>query len=134
MFALHLMEPQAGRPVTGNEGLPEERIAGKERIRLPEFSALSVERLHTNGIFLVDNGVDMWLWVGRSADMNIMASLFGVHSLDDMDPTQVRSITRNTQRSRFLTFLCLFLFSLVGRQHKWRRLCRAIWGDCPSTT
>jgi hypothetical protein len=120
--------------VTGNEGLPEERIAGKERIRLPEFSALSVERLHTNGIFLVDNGVDMWLWVGRSADMNIMASLFGVHSLDDMDPTQVRSITRNTQRSRFLTVLCLFLFASVGRQHKWRRLCRAIWGDCPSTT
>lgn len=90
MFALHAMGPAAGLPVSGNEHLPEDRIVGKEQIRLPECEKLSVERLDTNGIFLLDNGVDMWLWVGRSADMNIMSSLFGVHALDDMDPSQVR--------------------------------------------
>lgn len=90
LFAIHEMEAHAGLPVEGNNGVPADRVAGRNRILLPAAIPLTVDRLSSNGIFLLDNGVEMYLWVGRTADMNVMASLFGVHSLDEMDPQQVR--------------------------------------------
>ena len=48
------------------------------RIQLPAVVNLSVDRLTSNGVFLLDNGVEM------------VGYLFGVHSLDEIDPQQVR--------------------------------------------
>ena len=93
LFALHEMEASDGHSTGVDVDDPEtDRVAGRNRIRLPKSVNLSVDRLSSNGVFLLDNGVEMYLWVGRTADMNILASLFGVHTLDDIDPQQVRYI------------------------------------------
>ncbi|KAL7555846.1 hypothetical protein ACA910_017349 [Epithemia clementina (nom. ined.)] len=91
MFALHEMGSQAGLPAkTNGEELDPESVAGRDKIQLPPAVNLSVDRLSSNGVFLLDNGIEIFLYVGSSADLNILGSLFGVHSLDDVDPTQVR--------------------------------------------
>jgi len=90
MFSLHEMEPTAGLPSPTAGDADPETIAGRDCIQLPPVVDLSVERLSSNGVFLLDNGVEMYLWVGSSADLNIVGSLFGVHSLDDIDPMQIK--------------------------------------------
>lgn len=89
MFSIHDMDKNAGHPSNQPEQ-KNSRVAGRNFIQLPEVVNLSVDRLSSNGVFLLDNGVEMYLWVGRSADMSVVSSLFGVHSLDDIDPHQVR--------------------------------------------
>ena len=91
MFALHEMGPQAGHPATTNgQEIDPETVAGQNKIQLPPAVNLSVERLSSNGIFLLDTGVEMFLYVGSGADLNMLSALFGVHSLDDVDPSQVQ--------------------------------------------
>ncbi|GAX25112.1 protein transport protein SEC24 [Fistulifera solaris] len=94
MFEIHNMGQSSGLPSEDsvNES-DEDRTAGRNRILLPPVANLSVERLTSDGVFLLDNGVEMYLWVGRTADMNVIGSLFGVHSLDDVDPQQVKVLT-----------------------------------------
>jgi protein transport protein SEC24 len=91
MFTIHDMGDNVGytsEEEPGNES-PSELTAGREQIVLPPVVNLSIENLTSNGVYLLDNGVDMYLWVGRTADLNVVGSLFGVHSLDDIDPNQI---------------------------------------------
>lgn len=89
LFAIHRMDNRAGLTVDASESIAEDQVAGRNRIRLPPTLSLSVNSLSSDGVFLLDNGMDMFLWVGRTADMNIVGSLFGVHTLDDMNTQQV---------------------------------------------
>jgi protein transport protein SEC24 len=91
MFSLHDMSPNAGIPSNSEpaEG-EEEKFAGPDFIELPEVMNLTVDRLTSNGIFLLDNGMDMFLWVGRSSDPSILNSLFGTNSVEGIDMSQVR--------------------------------------------
>ena len=91
LFSIHDMEPDAGHPTeqTADSEDDEDVCAGRNRILLPKVLNLSVDRLSSDGIYLLDNGVDMFMWVGREADQNIVNSLFGVPSLDNVDPGQV---------------------------------------------
>jgi protein transport protein SEC24 len=91
LFSIHDMDENVGYSV---EDLPDgggddAHVAGRNRILLPPVVNLSVERLTSNGVYLLDNGIDMYLWVGRATDLSILGSLFGVQSLDDCDPLQV---------------------------------------------
>lgn len=43
-------------------------------------------RLSSDGVFLLENGVELLLWVGREANPAIISSLFGVPSLEGQDP------------------------------------------------
>lgn len=93
LFSIHDMEDNVGYSV---EDLPDgggddALVGGRNRILLPAVLNLTVENLTSNGVYLLDNGIDMYLWVGRSADLNILGSLFGVQTLDDCDPSQVRN-------------------------------------------
>lgn len=112
MFEIHNMSDSAGLPA---EELVDEqdKTAGRNRILLPPVANLSVDRLSSDGIYLLDNGVEMYLWVGRTADMTVVGSLFGVHSLDDVDPQQVsRSDRLFSQFFLENSFICLFQFRL----------------------
>lgn len=90
MFSIHDMDHESGLPaadgIGGDDGV---QVAGRERILLPRAVNLSVERLTSDGLFLLDNGVQMHLWVGRSCNPNLMASLFGVESLESVDMNQI---------------------------------------------
>ena len=84
------MEPDAGYPFEETtDDVDTEKFAGRGRILLPKVLSLTVDHLSSNGVYLLDNGVDFFVWVGRSADQNTVNSLFGVPSLENVDPTQV---------------------------------------------
>jgi protein transport protein SEC24 len=95
LFNIHEMGDSAGYPSEEQPGSDSfETTAGRDNIVLPPIVNLTIENLTSSGVYLLDNGVDMYLWVGRSSDLNVVGSLFGVHSLDDMDPNQVRRQTQ----------------------------------------
>ena len=91
MFSIHDMDALAGKMSNSdsNEDENSASIAGRNKVVLPKVVNLSVDRLASNGIFLLDNGVDMFMWVGRSVDPAVMSSLFGLESLEGIDETQV---------------------------------------------
>jgi protein transport protein SEC24 len=90
MFAIHNMDPSMGLPADPSLHTDDDEIfAGRERIVLPTALNLSADRLSSEGLYLLENGVEFFLWVGRNAHLGLLSSLFGVHSLDDMDPNVV---------------------------------------------
>ena len=98
MFSIHDMDSQAGKMSTSTSTAESDEVeaeddsnlfAGRNKVILPKVANLSIDRLSSDGIFLLDNGLDMFLWVGRSVDPAVMSSLFGVESFEGMDPSQV---------------------------------------------
>ena len=94
MFSLHDMGASAGLPSNMEPSEEDaEKVAGPDRIELPKALNLTVDRLSSNGIFLLDNSIDMFLWVGRSSDPALLNSLFGTNSLEGIDMSQVKLVT-----------------------------------------
>lgn len=58
--------------------------SGPLHIRLPSILNLSYERLSSQAIVLLENGHDLFLWIGRAANPAIVSTLFGVQSLEGM--------------------------------------------------
>ncbi len=87
MFGIHDMPSIAGMPLTDDN--EESKTAGRNRIVLPSVLNLSADRLSSEGIFLVDNGVDFYVWVGSDADPALLQALFGTSSLADVDAGKV---------------------------------------------
>lgn len=90
LFSLHNMIPQAGMPID-NDGDSDEDIAtvGRNKILLPQALTLSIERLNSEGIFMLNNGVDTFIWVGRVSDPVTTSALFDMESLDGIDASRV---------------------------------------------
>lgn len=88
LFSIHDMSPEAGLPV--GEGFEDDsQCAGPFRILLPVILNLSHERLVSDGIYLLENGFDMFMWVGRMVDPAVLQSLFGVHTLEGVDTSSL---------------------------------------------
>jgi protein transport protein SEC24 len=94
LYAIHNMDAQCGMP-SGNDA-DEVDTAGRNKIILPNACNLSVDRLNSEGVFLLDNGKDSYIWVGRAANPAVVGSLFGVESLNTVDPSQVSSLEEST--------------------------------------
>jgi protein transport protein SEC24 len=90
LFSLHDMDPDAGYPFeeTTDED-SEDQFAGRGRILLPQVLPLTIDSLSSDGIYLLHNGIDVFVWVGRSADQNSVNSLCGVPSLENVDTARV---------------------------------------------
>ena len=86
MFSLHDMDPGVGLPSNADS----DEVAGHDNITLPRSVRLTVDSLTSNGIFLLDNGLDMFLWVGRSSDPAILNSLFGTNSLEGVNMSEIK--------------------------------------------
>jgi protein transport protein SEC24 len=43
---------------------------------------LSSEHIDTKGVFLLEDGLLMWLWVGKNVSAELLNELFGVQTLD----------------------------------------------------
>jgi protein transport protein SEC24 len=87
MFSIHDMGHEAGLPcdnVHGEHGDEMIATAGPFHVRLPAILNLSYERLQTSGIVLLENGHDMFMWIGRNVNPAIISTLFGVQSLDSI--------------------------------------------------
>ncbi|KAI8090117.1 Sec23/Sec24 trunk domain-containing protein [Gilbertella persicaria] len=85
----------------------------KGEFRLPHMMRTSYERLEAHGCYLVDTGSDLYLWLGKSLPSAFIQDLFGVKTLDQVDPhmvhlpvqptvlsTEVHGIMRQLQASR----------------------------------
>lgn len=83
MFSLHDLSNEAGLP--GDSGEEEVSTAGPFRTRLPGILNLSHERLQSDGLYLLENGFDFFLWVGRAVNPAVLNTLFGVTSLEGVD-------------------------------------------------
>ena len=49
-------------------------------------------RLEPNGVYLIENGLKMIIWVGQQCPPAIIQALFGVNSLDQIDIQRVPSL------------------------------------------
>ncbi|KAI9102462.1 hypothetical protein DFS34DRAFT_577162 [Phlyctochytrium arcticum] len=63
-WALHTLEPQVGLP--GQDG----------QIVYPRAMNLSSEKLERNGLYLLENGMEIFLWVGRAVAPELLQLLF----------------------------------------------------------
>jgi protein transport protein SEC24 len=87
LFSLHDMQPNAGYSSEENtDDALEDSFAGRDRIVLPNALPLTIDSLSSDGIYLVDNGIEFYLWIGREAHANYVNALFGVHSLENVEP------------------------------------------------
>ena len=98
MFSVHDMDDRAG--TEGAEGEDEDKVCGRNNTLLPEVVDLSVENLKSDGIFLLDNSVEMYLWVGRAADAAVLTSLFGMATLEGAEMSTVKLGFGNDLASR----------------------------------
>ncbi|ETN18388.1 hypothetical protein PPTG_04013 [Phytophthora nicotianae INRA-310] len=97
MFALHNMPPEAGLP---EEDQAEGADGGSvNSIVLPPVINLSIERLQCDGVFLLDDTLSLYLWVGRSAPPELLESLFGVPSMEGVDCSQLKLLAPHDDTS-----------------------------------
>ena len=93
LYSIHDMDSQAGLPVNDDDvGNDEIKTAGRNMVLLPKALNLTIDRLSSQGVYLLDNGSDSFIWVGRASDAATNNALFGVDSLDGVDTFRVRSI------------------------------------------
>ncbi|RYG52437.1 hypothetical protein EON67_01230, partial [archaeon] len=83
LYSLHDMDASAGMPEPG--AAPLSALATQPAVVLPTVVNLTAERLTSDGIFLLDNGVEMYLWIGRACPPAALNALFGISSLDGLD-------------------------------------------------
>ncbi|KAL6046314.1 Protein transport protein Sec24C [Balamuthia mandrillaris] len=70
-----------------------------EQCPLPPALRLSRESLRDDGIYLMDNGQEMFLWIGGSAPSSALSALFGVESLMDVDSSKLQLTERDNPLS-----------------------------------
>mmetsp|Transcript_23629 Transcript_23629/g.43888 ORF Transcript_23629/g.43888 Transcript_23629/m.43888 type:complete len:1164 (+) Transcript_23629:320-3811(+) len=95
MYDMAAMTPDCGRKVAIPAGQTTAepsvlKVDSNQQIKLPPLVNLSAANLRSDGIFLVDNGVSMQVWIGRGADPRLVQSLFGVPSLETIDAGVLR--------------------------------------------
>jgi len=96
MFSIHDMSSDTGLPCdNADDDVP---TAGPQQVRLPSILNLSYERLSSEGIFLLENGHDLFMWIGRGVNPSIISTLFGVPTLEGVDPS---SLAINAESSDF---------------------------------
>jgi len=93
MYALHSMPSNAGLPAKdGQVGESSKNIV------MPPFMHLALSQISANGVYLLEDGLNIFLWIGRAAPGGASVSLFGPNGLDNKDLSQVRLI-RNPKDS-----------------------------------
>jgi len=101
MYVMHSMTPDCGRlvaipenekknPISENE--LKFAVLGDQRLKLPQLVNLSANCLSSDGAYLLDNGKELLLWVGRALRADIVQSLFGLPSLDGIDSGLLRVV------------------------------------------
>ncbi|GMI42561.1 hypothetical protein TrCOL_g10240 [Triparma columacea] len=105
MFSVHDMDGRVGTEVGEGEDEDEDKVCGRNNILLPEVVDLSVENLKSDGIFLLDNSIEMYLWVGRAADASLLSSLFGTATLEGADMAQIKIVDGSDLASRLSSII-----------------------------
>ena len=73
--------------LAGDVGAPDEY----GRVTLPDLLNLTKESMAQDGIYLLENGEVMMIWIGRAADTNFLQAVFGNGNIDEIDTTQAEA-------------------------------------------
>jgi protein transport protein SEC24 len=98
LFNLHEMEAPVGRADPSGEVLPPGPFTGP-RVVFPNTVTLSASVLSPGGCYLLDNGVELYLWVGREAPQGLVNALFGLPSLEGQDPSALQLVEQGNDYS-----------------------------------
>ncbi|KAF0507910.1 ER to Golgi transport-related protein [Gigaspora margarita] len=105
LFPVHNLSDQVGYP--DQRGI----------IKLPPLMRVSYARFEENGAYLLENGQVLMFWLGRQVSQDFIRNVFGVESIELLDPkicvlpilenqasVQIRSIIAHlqSQRSKYL--------------------------------
>ena len=86
MLPVHAMQGNEGLPAPTATNNTDESVVA---IQLPQEAALTAESLQPNAAYLLDNGLEFLIRVGRQCDPTFLHSLFGVYSLQGVDSKQL---------------------------------------------
>lgn len=90
MVALHRLSEGDGLPVPMLQGLSPEKQAVEEAIlhipHVPKAMRPSFMRMEPHGAYLLNNGEWCLLWIGADVNPKFLEDLYGVTSLDELDP------------------------------------------------
>jgi len=88
LFSIHDMPEEAGQPSNQDDSSQMNAI-GTQKIIIPPQMNLSYQRLTSDGIFLLENGLTIFLWIGRNANSSLLTALFGLESLHGVNISQL---------------------------------------------
>lgn len=91
MVALHRMSDDDGEPIKiqqTNEDGSETQVQGM-RIKCPPLLRPSYQRMEAHGAYLLENGDMCILWLGGQVNPRLLDDLYGVNSLEELDPRMV---------------------------------------------
>eukprot|EP00438_Fugacium_kawagutii_P008578 Skav214143 [mRNA] locus=scaffold1645:177217:194553:- [translate_table: standard] len=62
------------------------------QIQLPEMLNLTSESMTQDGVYLLEDGESIYMWLGRAVDSSFLQAVFGVSSIDLVDPVASETI------------------------------------------
>jgi len=75
-YSLHNMPPEAGS-------------IGEHGVIMPPPLPLTSERMERHGLYLIEDGQTMFLWVGRDAVAQLVMDVFGLPGYDQLRSMKV---------------------------------------------
>lgn len=98
MIALHTMSAEDGQPIkiTQEDG---SEVEGS-RIKCPTLMRPSFQRMQAHGAYLIDNGDNCLVWIGAEVNPRFLDDLYGVSSLEEVDPRMTTLPKLPTQLSK----------------------------------
>jgi len=80
-------------------------------ITLPGMLNLTSESMTQDGVYLLEDGESILIWIGRAVDVNFLYAVFGVQSVDQVDPVTAEAVL--AQRSEPLATKVLNILGQV---------------------
>eukprot|EP00605_Chrysophyceae_sp_TOSAG23-4_P001379 GSChrysophyteH1.ASY1.ANO1.1499.1 assembled CDS len=105
----------------------DDLMAGPFNTRLPGTCNLTSENLTSDGIFLLETGSDLFMWIGSGSNPLIIQSLFGVTSLQGVDMSTLQLQTDNDDFSA--RFYAIVTALRADRQDRFMLLHKIREGD-----
>merc|ERR1719424_555964 len=59
-------------------------------VAMPPLVGLSINHLTSDGAYLMDCGLTMFMWFGRAINPTVVQHLFGIPGLEGIDTSQLR--------------------------------------------
>lgn len=65
---------------------------GDDSVPSPPTLHLTAEKIDSNGIYLMDDGSNLLIYVGHNINQRLAISMFGAPSFNSINPNMVRSL------------------------------------------
>ncbi|KAK8438966.1 COPII subunit [Candidozyma auris] len=104
VYALHLMDDDCGLPKTSIDIDPEtgeETTITSTEIKMPEPQNASNAGWQSYGLYLIDNGIELFLWVSGGVTPALVADVFGTDNLYEVATGKVELPEFSFEESEF---------------------------------